>query len=58
MRLQNTSKWSDANDPKLLAKNLRFAESQATTGGDVERIEAFDFAAAAFPNPTPLVAAT
>ncbi len=46
------------NDPRLLEKNLRFAADQAVIGGDVDRINEFDLAAAAFPNPTPLVAAT
>ena len=55
--IQN-KKWVNINDPKLVEKNLRFAESLARANGDTDRIEAFDLAAAAFPNPTPLVAAT
>ncbi len=58
MEVIHNKKWLDVNDPKLMEKNLRFAESVARAGGDIDRLEEFDLAAAAFPNPTPIVAAT
>lgn len=46
------------NAPSETAKYLRHAERVAWELGVVEELEAFDAAAAAFPNPPPLVAAT
>jgi hypothetical protein len=51
-------KWANINDPKLVEKNLRFAESVSRAHGDVAPLEEFDLASAAFPNPSPIIAAT
>ena len=46
------------NAPSQTAKYLRHAERVAWELGVVEELQAFEAAAAAFPNPPPLVAAT
>jgi hypothetical protein len=50
--------WPSLNAPSLTPKFLRYAERHARELGALEDCAAFDEAAAAFPNPTPLVAAT
>ena len=51
-------KWRTFNAPELMPKYLRFAERAARELGVLDELAAFDQAAAAFPNPTPVYAAT
>ena len=51
-------KFQDWNSDKKIWKGLQRARLNATIHGDLRRIAEFDQAAAAFPNPTPLVTAT
>lgn len=51
-------KWETFNSPALAPKFLRHAERTARELGVLEELAAFDEAAAAFPNPTPIYAAT
>jgi hypothetical protein len=51
-------KWDSFNSPSLQPKFLRHAERVARELGVTDELAAFDEAAAAFPNPTPVYAAT
>lgn len=53
-----TRRWPSFNSPALVPKFLRHAERTARELGVLDEIAAFDEAAAAFPNPTPIYAAT
>lgn len=50
--------WLSLNDPKLGPKFLRYAERTARELGVLEDVRAFDEAAAAFPKPPQILAAT
>lgn len=51
-------KWPSLNNPRLTAKFLRYAERTARELGVAEEVAAFEAAAAAYPNPPRLIAAT
>ena len=51
-------KWKTFNAPELMPKYLRYAERAARELGVLDELAAFDQAAAAFPNPSPVYAAT
>ena len=57
-RPQFARAWPSLNHPRLTAKFLRYAERVARELGVADEVAAFETAAAAYPNPPRLVAAT
>lgn len=57
-RPQSLRAWPSLNHPRLTAKFLRYAERIARELGVADEVAAFEKAAAEYPNPPRLVAAT
>ena len=57
-KLKPALNWTSFNEPRLVPKFLRFAERTARELGVIDDIVAFDEAAAAYPNPSPIIVAT
>lgn len=55
---KHVQNWLSYNDPKLQPKFLRYAERIGRETGVTEELQAFDNAAATFPNKPKVIAAT